>query len=146
MHGSGGRNLHDQFSHDVGSHLVFHVHGYVGCAPFSKEMTCGWGQVVELLGFVVQVLEMAGWSVQPWLLNIEVLDIQACHIYSTSWEDFHKLCLAKWIQFSHVLGAGWSCLVRHILAYRPRMAALVMASTLRSFPSLCPMCLRNSGW
>ena len=39
--GSGGRNLHDHFFHDVSSHLVFHVHRYDGCAPFSKEMTRG---------------------------------------------------------------------------------------------------------
>ena len=71
--------------------MVFHVHGYDGCAPFSKELTRGWGQAVELLGSVGQVLEMAGWSVQPWLPDIVVLDGQACHIYSTSWEDFHKL-------------------------------------------------------
>ena len=78
------------------------------------EMTLSWGQAVVLLGFFVQVPEMAGWSVQPWLSDIEVHDVQACHICSTSWEDFHRLCLAKRTLFSHVLGAGWSYLVGHI--------------------------------
>ena len=32
----------------------------------------------------------------------------------------------------------------HTLAYLPRMAALVMASTFKSFPNLLPTCLGNS--
>ena len=47
------------------------------------EMTLSWGQAVVLLGFFVQVPEMAGWSVQPWFLSIVVHDVQSCHICST---------------------------------------------------------------
>ena len=98
----------------VGCCLVVHVHKCAWCAPFSMELTCGWGLAEVLLVVFVQVPEVAGWSVQPWLLDIVVHDVQSCHICSTSWEDFHKLCLAKRTLFSHVLGVGWSCLAGHI--------------------------------
>ena len=101
MDGSGSMILQEHFYHDEGSQLVFHVLEYAGCAPFSRELTRGWGQAVELLGSVGQIPGMTGWSVQPWLPDIVVLDGQSCHIYSTSWEGFHKLCLAKRFQFSH---------------------------------------------
>ena len=114
VEGSGIRSQLVQVSGFVSCCLVVHVHGCAWCAPFSMELTRGWGLAEVLLGFFVQVPEVAGWSVQLWLLDIEVHDVQSCHICSTSWEDFHILRLAKRTLFSHVLGAGWSYLAGHI--------------------------------
>ena len=82
--------------------MFFHGHGCDEFAPFSKGLTRGLVQAVEPLGYMGQVLGVAWWLVMPCLLNIGVLDGQACHICSTAWEDFRKLCLAKRYQFSHV--------------------------------------------
>ena len=77
------------------------------------EWTRGWGLSEVLLVGSVHVPEVAGWSFQPWFLSIVVHDVQSCHICSTSWEDFHRLCLAKRTLFSHVLGVGWLYLAGH---------------------------------
>ena len=89
-----------------------------GCnkfALFSRGLMRGLVQVVEWLGHVGQTLEVAWLLVLPCLLNSGVLGDQACHICRKAWEGFHRQCLAKKCQFSHVSVESWPCLFRHTL-------------------------------
>lgn len=84
--------------------VQINVHG-LGCdvfASFSRGLTCGLVQAVERLKHVVQALEVMWWLVQSYPLSIEVPGDQAYCICSKAWEDFHRQCLAKKCQFSHV--------------------------------------------
>ena len=60
VEGSGRRSQYVQISRVVSCYLVVQMHGCAWCALFSMEMTRGWGQAEVLLGFFVQVPEMAG--------------------------------------------------------------------------------------
>ena len=77
-----------------------------------------------------------------WALGFAVANFAT--FVAQHWEVFVHYVLPKSTNFD-TLGSGLAMLIwTQTLAYLPRIVAVVMASTFKSLPSFCPMCLRNS--